>query len=132
MLREFALPATLPAILKSLRLARERKDPIVTPGAMEAVAAFPSEQAVPVLDLLLDSPDIDDVQHAAALLGNLGGESAVNSLKRLFSRSEPEVRKSAVRALLRVNSPSAREALERHRPQESDENIRALMSPMGT
>jgi HEAT repeat protein len=99
---------------------------------MEAVAAFPSEQAVPVLDLLLDSPDIDDVQHAAALLGNLGGESAVNSLKRLFSRSEPEVRKSAVRALLRVNSPSAREALERHRPQESDENIRALMSPMGT
>jgi|ERR1700683_1754849 len=131
-LREFALPSTLPAILKSLRLARERRDPIVIPGAMEAVAAFPPEQSVPVMDLLLDSPDTDDVQHAAALLGNVGSELAVNSIKRLFSRPELQVRKSAVRALLRVNSPSAREALERHRLEEPDPEIRALMGPSGT
>lgn len=127
-LRELALPSTLPEILKTLRRALERNDLIVLPGAMEAVAVFPVEQAVPALDLVLDSGEPDDVKHAVALLANLGNDEAVRSLRRLLDRDQTDIRKSTVQALAKINSELAREVLTRHREQEQDPDIRVLMN----
>src|ERR1044071_4711467 len=75
-LREFAVPSTLPAVLKSFRRALERKDVIVLPGAIEALAVFKTEEALSALISVLQSGEIDDVKHAAALLGDVGGDRA--------------------------------------------------------
>lgn len=128
LLRELALPSTLPAILKSLRLALERKDPIVLPGAIEAVSAFPAEEAVPALASVLQSGEMDDAKHAAALLGILGGDRAVESLAAALRHPQGGVRKSAVQALLKVNTARAHEALKRHREHEKDPDVQALMN----
>jgi len=127
-LRELALPSTLPAILKSLRRALQENDPIVLPGALEAVAAFSAEHAVPPLDSILNSQQFDGMKHAAALLAKIGGDSAVTSLAKLLRHPRPDIRQSAVQALLKLNSDSAREAIKRHRDQELDRDIRALMN----
>lgn len=115
LLREFALPSTLPAVLKSFRRALERQDFIVLPGAMETLAVFKTDEALSALISVLQSGEIDDVKHAAALLGDWGGDLAVDSLITLLDHQDAGVQKSAVKALRKVNTAPAQEALKRHR-----------------
>ena len=80
LLREFALPSTLPAILKAFRQALEHKNFIVLPGAMEALAVFKNDEALTALISVLRSGEIDDVNHAAALLADWGDDRAAAAL----------------------------------------------------
>src|SRR5258708_13131510 len=57
LLREFALPATMPAILKSFHNALESRNPIVLPGAMEALPAIHTpEPAAALVSVLEPAP----------------------------------------------------------------------------
>ena len=114
LLREFALPSTLPAVLKAFRGALERNDVIVLPGALEALAAFKTDEALEALISVLQSGAVDDVNHAAVLLANWGGDRATQALISLLDHQDESVRKSAVKGLRKINSPLAQEALRRH------------------
>jgi HEAT repeat protein len=126
-LRELALPSSLPAILRSFRLALAQNDAIVLPGAMEALAAFHTEEVIDALASVVKGGEIDDVKHAVALLGKMGGSYAVKSLAAFLDHRQAEVRKGVVRALLSANTASAREALDRHRSRENDPAVLAVM-----
>jgi HEAT repeat protein len=123
LLREFALPATLPAILRAFHSAVERDDPIVLPGAMEALAVFRREESTAALISVLQSANIDRVHHAAALLSNIGGSRATEALAALLHHEAPALRKTAVRALRKMDTSQAREILERHRVRETDADV---------
>jgi HEAT repeat protein len=127
LLREFALPSTLPAVLKAFRRALERGDVIVLPGAIEALAVFKTDEALEALISVLERGEIDDVKHAAVLLADWGGDRATQALIALLDHQDAGVRKSAVKALLKVNTTPAREALERHRARETDADVLALI-----
>lgn len=126
---QFAVPSTFLAIREMLRQAIENKNPIVIPGAIEAVAAFPEADAVPALEFVLRNGEIDDVQHAATMLGNFGSSRAVALLGECLNHPETSVRKSAVRALLAANTSAALEFLRAHRDNEPDPEVRALIKP---
>lgn len=129
-LRELALPSTLPAILERFRLALEQRDPIVLPGAMEALSVFKTDDGVAALGSVLQRGEIDDMKHAASLLGDMGGDVAVKSLAAFLNHPQAGVRKSAVKALLKANTPSAREALKQRRRGETDPDVLALINSM--
>lgn len=119
LLREFALPSTLPAILKAFRQALETKNFIVLPGAMEALAVFKNnDEALSAMISVLQSGELDDVKHAAALLADWGSERVVAALIDLLDHPDAGVRKSAVKALLKIDTPKVREALKQHRDRE--------------
>jgi HEAT repeat protein len=128
-LQELALPSTLPAILKAFRLALERKDPIILPGAMEALAVFDTDESLSALVSVLKSGESDAIRHAVALLGNMTSGRAVRSLIDLLNDPQPEVRVSAVHSLQGIESPPAQEALKQHRIHEKDPSVLALMTP---
>lgn len=113
-LREFALPSTLPAVLKAFRSAFERTDVIVLPGALEALAAFKTDEALEALISVLQSGADDDVIHVAGLLANRGDDRATPALISLLDHRDESVRKSATKALQKINTPLAQEALQRH------------------
>jgi HEAT repeat protein len=125
-LRELRAASTLPAILKAFRKAFDQDNPIVLPGAMEALAVFDDEAARSALISALASSDPDTVNHAAALLAQAGGRSAEQAIAGLLGRASPAFRQSAVSALLKMNTPSAREILERHRQKEQDPAVLKL------
>jgi HEAT repeat protein len=127
-LRQLALPSTLPAILKSFRLAQQRRDPIVLPGALEALAVIHTPEAFAALVSVLQSGTTDNVKHAAALFGQMGGVAAETALSGLLSHEQATVRKSAVEALLKINTATARQALTAHRRRETDPDILALIN----
>jgi HEAT repeat protein len=127
-LRELALPSTLPAILKSFRLALERKDLIVIPGALEALAVFHTDEAVFALILVLQEGMIDDVKHAAALLGDMGDSRAIRPLEFLLKHQDPGIRRAAVQSLLKFHTLPAKQALELHRQHEKDPGLLALIN----
>jgi HEAT repeat protein len=115
LLREFALPSTLPAVLKAFRSAFERTDVIVLPGALEALAVFQTDDALEALISVLQSGAVDDVNHAAGLLANWGDDRATRALISLLDHQDESVRTSAVKALQKINTPLAQEALQRHK-----------------
>jgi HEAT repeat protein len=127
-LRELGLASTLPAILKAFTLALERKDAIVLPGALEALAVFHTDQAVSALALVLQEGMVDDVKHAAALLGNMGDSRAVAPLAALLKHQDSEIRGAAVRSLLKFDTLPASQALESHRQHEKDPGVLALIN----
>ena len=133
LLRELALPSTLPAVLRTFHEALAEGDLVVLPGAMEALAAFDSDDATSALATVLDGGNPDFVNHAAALLvdraarggrGALRGQAAIEAL---LAKADAGSRASAVRALLRAGTPSAIEALRRHRARETDPRVLELM-----
>jgi HEAT repeat protein len=126
-LRELALPSTFPAVLASLQDALVHKDLIVLPGAIEAVAAFPAADAVSALEAVLRTADVDDVIHAIAVMGSIGGETTIAPLRALLERQETNLRKAIVRALIEMNTPAARDVLKVHRERENDPEIRAMI-----
>jgi hypothetical protein len=73
LLRELRLANTLPAILESFHAALLERNPVVLPGAMEALAVFDSDEARAALNTVLASGDPDFVRHAKALLGVKAG-----------------------------------------------------------
>jgi HEAT repeat protein len=127
-LRRLALPETLPAILDAFRRALAANNPIVLPGAMEALAAFDSEDAIAALIDALASTDPDTVNHAAALLADKGGRRVENALTGLLDRDAVPVRQSGVSALLKLGTNSARETLRRHRTREQDPAVLKLLA----
>ena len=80
LLRYFAQEETLPALLKVLHRSLQRRDYIVLPGAMEAIAVFHDAEAVNALIALLQESDTDIVKHAATLLGQNGDMNASKPL----------------------------------------------------
>jgi HEAT repeat protein len=127
-LRELAVPSTLPAIVTAFRRALAQNNPIVLPGAMEALAAFDSDDALSALIAALDAPDPDTVNHAAALLARKGGRRAEDAVATLLNREAVAIRQAAVSALLKVDSESAREILRRHRSREIHPAVLKLLS----
>jgi HEAT repeat protein len=125
-LRELGLPEALPAILKAFRTALARGNPIVLPGALEALAVFDDEDAWAALRSALDSDDPDNVNHAAALLANKGGRRAEDAIARLLSHPGTRFRQSAVSALLKMETDSARQILRQHRQREKDPEVLKL------
>jgi HEAT repeat protein len=126
-LRELKLPSTLPAILAAFRTALGRRNPIVLPGALEALAVFDDAEAWSALGSALDSEDPDVVNHAAALLVGKGGKRAEDAIARLIDRADPKLRQSAVNALLKIDSDTARRTLARLRERERDPSVIALL-----
>lgn len=130
LLRELALPSTLPAILKAFHLALDEKDPIVLPGAMEALAVFDPGEATSALTSVLGSGDADFVNHAAALLGKIGGRRAEASLTALLDHQDARFRQSGVRGLLAIDTDSARERLRQQRAGEKDPGVLKLLGTL--
>ncbi len=129
LLREFALPSTLPAILKAFQHALENKNFIVLPGAIEALAVFKNnDEALSALISLFQSGEIHDVKHGAALLGDWGSDRAAGALIDLLDHADAGVRHSAVRALLKIDTPRVKEALDQHRDREQDPDVLALIN----
>lgn len=126
-LRELKLPSTLPAIVKAFRASFARNNPIVLPGAMEALAVFDGEEAWSALESALGSTDADVVNHAAALLAGKGGRRAEDAIAGLLKSPQTRWRQSGVSALLQIDTDSAREVLRRHRQREQDEAVLALL-----
>jgi HEAT repeat protein len=127
-LRELRRDEALPAIRAAFRRALDRRDPIVLPGAMEALARFSTPETAAELIALLGDPDADLVKHAAALLGLMGDPAAVGPLARLLEGENASIRFAAARALVQLNLPDARAALERHLPKEPDAEVRAVIT----
>jgi HEAT repeat protein len=143
LLRELALPSTLPAILQAFRSAVDEQNPIVLPGAMEALAVFDDEEAMSALMSVLASDDRDVVNHAAALIGSKAGkagtaggpraqaaqaaQAALVALTDLLRHPDAARRQSAVRGLLLMDQDSAREVLRQHRTQERDPGVLKLL-----
>ena len=128
LLQHFAKQETLPAILKAFRRALERKDPIVLPGAMDALAVFRVPTATNALIAALEEPNLDLVKHAAALVGQTGDLNAVEPLFRLLDGDNPSVRYSAARGLIQLHDPSVRAALEKHLERETNLEVRELIT----
>jgi HEAT repeat protein len=141
-LRALHLPETLPAILKAFRGALADRDPIVLPGAMEALAVFAAadaggkdanakgagaEDALSALISVLDSGHPDFINHAAVLIGKNGGPRAQEALAALLRHPDPLHRQSAVRGLLQMDTASARDLLTQHRAQEQDRGVLKLL-----
>ncbi|WP_431272987.1 hypothetical protein ACQ858_12085 [Variovorax ureilyticus] len=133
LLRELALPSTLPAVLGSFREALAQGDPVVLPGAMEALAAIDAEDAISGLVEVLDGGNADFVNHAAVLLGDRvagqgrGAAAAQSAIVGLLESPLAASRASAVRGLLRAATPLAIDALRRHRAIESDPQVLELL-----
>jgi len=127
LLQHYAREETLPAVLKAFHRALAPYDPIVLPGAMEALAAFRAPAATDALIALLGESNLDIVKHAAALLGHTGDSNAVEPLVRLLGSDNPSLRYSATRGLIRLDSQSARAALDRHLESETDSEVRELI-----
>ena len=127
LLRELRVPSTLPAVLKAFRAALASRNWIVLPGALEALAAFDSDDALHALIAALDSGDADTVNHAAALLGDKKSKRAEDALVALLTRDDAAFRQSGARALLKIDSDSARNVLEQHRAKEKDPGVLKLL-----
>lgn|SRR5262249_38914094 len=127
LLRHFVKEETLPAILKAFHRALALRDPIVLPGAMEALAVFHTPAATNALIALLQESNLDIVKHAAALVGRTGDLNAIEPLLRLLSSDNPSIRYSAARGLIQLDSPSVRDALERHLEKETNMEVRELI-----
>jgi len=131
LLRQLRLPETLPAVRAALRRARQGRDPIVLPGAMEALAAFRSPEAVADMAALLGSDDPDVVRHAAVLLGGMGDPTSAGPLSRLLESDVAGAPYAAAQGLLRLGTPEARAALARHLAGRPDESVRRLIEGAG-
>lgn len=131
LLQHFAKQETLPAILKALRLALGRHDPIVLPGAMEALASLRTPVAANALVALLQDNNLDIVKHAAALLGQTNDLNAIEPLLRLLGSDNPSIRYSAVRGLIHLHDTSVRAALKRHLESETNVELRELIESAG-
>jgi hypothetical protein len=133
LLRELALPSTLPGVLGAFREALAQRDPVVLPGAMEAVAAIDTEEAISALVEVLDCGNADFVNHAAVLLGDRvagqgsGAATAQSAIMGLLASPVAASRASAVRGLLRAGTPLAIDALRRHRATEPDPQVLELL-----
>jgi HEAT repeat protein len=131
LLGHFAQEDTLPAVLKAFRRAVDRRDPIVLPGAMQALAAFHDPDATDALVSLLHNSNTDIVKQAAALVGQTGDLNAVEPLLHLLDSEDPSVRFSAVRGLTQMDNSEVRTALRHHLENETNQEVRALIISAG-
>jgi hypothetical protein len=89
-----------------------------------AAGAHPSKPVTKELVALLGSGDPQLVSVAAISLGAPGDEPAVAPLSRLLASDSPRVRMAAIRALGRVATPGARDALAQAAASHPDEATR--------
>jgi HEAT repeats len=95
----------------------EDPDPDVRLAAAMAAGALRVERALkPLLSIVEDESDPDVLVGVLGALGQLGDPGAVNSIEKhavgsFFSKSPPEVRIAAYRALHRIGTPHARRLL---------------------
>ena len=127
LLRQLRIPSTLPAVLEAFRKAMAKSDVIVLPGALEALAAFEDDEATSALASVLESSDLDSINHAAVLLAAKGGAVAEAALRNLLGRPEAAARRSAVRGLLKIDTDSARTLLRDHKRREQDAGVLELL-----
>ncbi|MFL5589415.1 MAG: HEAT repeat domain-containing protein [Ktedonobacteraceae bacterium] len=128
LLRYFAQEETLPALLRVLHRSLQERDYIVLPGAMEAIAVFHDAEAVNALIALLQESDSDIVKHAAILLGQNGDMNASKPLIDLLSSTDPFVRYSAAKALIKLGGSSNLAILKQHLDHEKNNEVRSLIS----
>jgi HEAT repeat protein len=131
LLRHFAQASTLPAILRTLRQAASRGDPIVLPGAMEAAAVFRTREASQAMMELLQDRDPDTVKHAAMLVGGMGDREAIVRLANLLRNDSASIRYSAAKGLISAGGREVQDVLSRHIGGETDPEVRALIAAAG-
>jgi HEAT repeat protein len=131
LLRHFAQESTLPAILRTLRRAADRRDPMVLPGAMEAAAVFRNPEASQALMQLLQDRDPDTVKHAAVLVGGMGDREAIGRLALLLRSDSSSIRYSAIKGLISAGGPEVQDVLRNHLGGETDPEARALIVAAG-
>lgn len=132
LLAYFAQEDTLPAVLKAFRRAVDRHDPIVLPGAMQALAAFHNPEATKALVSLLNDSSTDIVKQAAALVGRQGDLKALGPLLGLLDSEDSTIRFSVVRGLTQMDASEVRAALRHHLERETNQEVRELILTAGT
>jgi HEAT repeat protein len=130
-LSALALPATLPGVLAALERARRQRDNSVLPGAMEALAAIGTPEAVAALVDLLAEGNRDTALHAAILLGSTADPGAIEPLLARLASPDAGMRYVAAQSLLNFADPAVHAALARQLLTETDPDVRTLLSGAG-
>ncbi|CAN7510880.1 HEAT repeat domain-containing protein [Variovorax sp. LjRoot84] len=130
-LGELGVEQTIPVIRAALHRSLRRDDPIVRSGAMEALAAFRTPEAVGELVALLDHPNPDVVKHAAMLAGHTRAPAVLAPLRQLLASDDASRRHAAAVGLIRMDDAAARAALSEHLARETDDEVRTLIRVAG-
>ena len=97
-------------------------------GAISKIAEEqPEVRAFKLLLQSLSDSSVNVRSEAAAALGNLAHVPAIPQLLALLSRQEPENRKSAALALMKIRDRSALEPLQNALTQESDSRVKQVI-----
>ncbi len=97
-------------------------------GAISKIAEEqPEARAFKLLLQSLSDSSVNVRSEAAAALGNLAHAPAIPQLLALLSRQEPENRKSAALALMKIRDRSALEPLQNALTQESDSRVKQVI-----
>lgn len=123
-LSELGREESLAMVRAALRRALARGDWAVITGAMEALAALRSPEAVDELLPLLAHDDPDVAKYAAVLAGKTGNRRAAEPLLRLLQSTNVSLRYAAATGLAELADPTTRAALERHLAGEQDAEVR--------
>ena len=97
-------------------------------GAVSKIAEEqPEARAFKLLLQSLSDSSVNVRSEAAAALGNLAYVPAIPQLRELLQRQEPENRKSAALALMKICDRSALEPLQNALTQESDSRVKQVI-----
>ena len=97
-------------------------------GAISKIAEEqPEARAFKLLLQSLSDSSVNVRSEAAAALGNLAHAPAIPQLLALLARQEPENRKSAALALMKIRDRSALEPLQNALTQESDSRVKQVI-----
>jgi bilin biosynthesis protein len=103
----------------------------VRTAVVGAIAKFaeaqPEAKALKLLLQSLSDSSVNVRSEAAAALGNLAYTPAIPQLVALLSRKEPENRKSAALALMKLGDRAALEPLQQALAQESDSSVKQVI-----
>ncbi|WP_428264503.1 HEAT repeat domain-containing protein [Haliangium sp.] len=95
--------------------------------AAQALAAHKTPEALAALVSLLDADDLEVVSAAVVALGSRGQEDGRAHVERMLTHAEAKIRYKAVFALDRLGVDPSRAALEAHRRDERDPDVRTLI-----
>jgi len=115
------------AILLLDRIIKRDADPFIRGQAVTALADFGTKHSITSMGAAIGDDDVAVRHRAVDGLGRVGGEQAIQLLGQvLFSESDPQVRRSAIRMLAtHTDQPSSR-AFLRAALKDADEEVRVL------
>lgn len=95
--------------------------------ALHLLGRWGEKSAVPVIERVL--PELNELERCRAIdaLGRLGGSEAQAAVLKHADDHSPQVRKFVVYALTRLDSPKARDTLQRIKQNDPAEFVRAAV-----